>query len=81
LNEENREFSYVFLTSSVDGAPNVAGRYTEGASLDGKGTFTVQQNRPLGQEPKLAPPKPNGFAQTDQMSIAGKVKAAVKGII
>lgn len=79
--EEKQEFSYVFFTNSVDGPPNVAGRYTEGQSLDGKGTFTIQPNRPMGQEPKLAPPKPQGFAQTDQMSIGGKLKAAVGKVI
>jgi Mn-containing catalase len=79
--EEATQFSYVFLTSSVDGAPAISGRFTEGTSLDGKGTFTTQQNRPLGQEPKLAPPKPEGFAQTEQMSIGGKLKAAVKSVI
>lgn len=80
-NEENTAFSYVFLTSSMDGAPALSGRFTEGTSLDGKGTFTVQQNRPLGEEPKLAPPKPEGFAQTEQLGLAGKLKAAVKSVL
>lgn len=77
-NQENTEFSYVFFTNTVDGAPDISGRFTQGPSLDGKGNFTVQQNRPLGQEPKLASPKPAGFAQTEQMSIVGKVASAVK---
>jgi Mn-containing catalase len=81
LNEENRDYSYVFFTNSVDGAPDVSGRFTQGVSLDGKGSFTVQQNRPLGEEPKLAPPKPAGFAQTEQMSLAGKAIAAVKNAL
>jgi Mn-containing catalase len=80
LNEENRDFSYVFFVNSVDGAPDVSGRYTQGASLDGKGEFTMQQNRPLGQEPKLAPPKPAGFPQTEQMSLMGKATAALKNL-
>ena len=79
--EEANEFSYVFLTSSIDGVPDIEGRYTQGASLDGKGQFTVRQNRPLGQEPKLASPVPEGFAQKEQLSITGKLKAAVKTVI
>lgn len=79
--EELTEFSYTFFTNSVDGAPNITGRFTEGESLDGKGNFTVQANRPLGQEPKLAPPKPQGFAQTEQLGLLGKAAAAVKKVI
>lgn len=80
-NKENTEFSYVFFTNAADGAPAISGRFAEGDSLDGKGRFTVQPNRPLGQEPKLAPPKPEGFAQTQQMGLGGKMKAAIKGML
>jgi hypothetical protein len=46
-----------------------------------RGTFTVQHNRPFGQEPKLAPPKPAGFAQTEQMSMAAKAMSAIKSVM
>jgi Mn-containing catalase len=79
--EENTDYSYVFFTNSVDGAPNLTGRFTEGVALDGKGEYTVVANKPLGQEPKLAPPMPQGFAQTEQLSAMSKVTSAVKNMI
>lgn len=79
--EELTDYSYVFFTNSVDGAPSISGRFTEGQSLDGKGSFRVQQNQPLGEEPKLAAPKPQGFAQTEQMGMMGKAAAAVKNLL
>jgi Mn-containing catalase len=79
--QENTDFSYVFLTSSVDGAPPLSGRFTSGPSLDGNGQFTVQQNRPLGEEPTLAPPVPEGFAQKEQMTTMTKMKEAIKNLV
>lgn len=79
--EENTEFSYVFLTSSLDGEPAPTGRWSEGTSLDNKGTFTTAKNRPMGQEPTLAPPKPQGYAQKEQLGVGGKLKAAIQNMI
>src|SRR3712207_2138826 len=57
--QENREFSYAFLDTRVgpDAKP-LAGRFTTGASLDGKGEFSVRNAHPHGTEPTLAAPKP-----------------------
>lgn len=78
--KEKQEWSYVFLNSNVDGSINLSGRFTEGPSLDGKGQFSIVQNRPLGEEPTLAPGPKEAHAQTEQMSAGGvfnKIKAAV----
>lgn len=67
-NLENQEFGYVFLSTNID--PNVPipqGRWSQGPSMDGKAQFTTQRATPLGQEPVLGPPRPAGFAQTQQM--------------
>jgi len=65
--EEKNEFSYNFFATGVDGAPPPAGPWSEGPSLDGKGTFSVFQNKPMGEEPVLGPARPDSGAQTEQM--------------
>jgi Mn-containing catalase len=67
-NMENQEFNYVFLGTNIDpNAPIPQGRWSQGPSLDGKGQFSSQRAVPLGEEPVLGPPRPDGFAQTQQM--------------
>jgi Mn-containing catalase len=66
--EEKQEFSYVFLVNNKDGTPPPVGRYCDGPSLDGRGTFTVAQNRPLGEEPVLGPARQSSGAQKEQMA-------------
>ncbi|MBV9786870.1 MAG: manganese catalase family protein [Chloroflexi bacterium] len=65
--KENTEFSYAFVSTGVDGIAPPQGRFNTGPSLDGKGEFNIRRAVPLGQEPKLAPPRPDGFAQVQQM--------------
>ncbi|HEU4496290.1 MAG TPA: manganese catalase family protein [Flavobacterium sp.] len=70
--EENSKFSYSFLSTNiateVGGAEQQArGRWTSGESIDGKGQFTFEKAIPYGEKPNLAPPAPEGFAQTEQM--------------
>ena len=65
--KENTKYSYAFFGSAADGTPPMAGRWTEGPSLDGKGQFSVMQNAPLGEEPVLGPARPDSGAQTEQM--------------
>jgi Mn-containing catalase len=77
---ENSEFSYAFLSTTKDGQPLTEGRWTSGSSLDGKGEFSQQVAKPLGQEPKLAPPIPQGHAQNEEMSSNG-IKGAVENIV
>lgn len=66
------EFSYVQLGFNRDGSPPPQGRWSEGPSLDGKGEYSARPLEPLGGEPNLAPPRPGGGAQTQQMSGSGE---------
>jgi Mn-containing catalase len=68
--EETKEFSYVYLGYDRNGAPPVQGRWSEGPSIDGKGTFTSAPAEPLGEEPMLATPPMGGGAQNGQMGVA-----------
>ena len=71
--QEKTDFSYVFLGTAKDGQLKTEGRWTSGTSLDGKGQFSAQPASPMGQEPQLAPPEPEGFAETQQMAGDGAV--------
>ena len=58
--EENQMFNYNFLTFGKDESiPQPTGRWTQGESFDGKGTFSIDKMQPQGQKPDLgfAPPK------------------------
>ena len=71
--DENNEFNYSFFATAMDGAPPPAGRWTQGPSLDGKGSYSVFQNQPMGQEPVLGPARPDSGAETQQ--IDGRIPA------
>jgi Mn-containing catalase len=76
---ENQEFSYQFFSTMINGDPPPQGRWSHGPSMDGKGEFQTVRAQPLGQEPSLGMPKPEGFAQQEQMmgeagGLLGKVK-------
>lgn len=65
---ENQEVNYVFLGTNIDpNAPIPQGRWSQGPSIDGKAQFKSGRAVPMGQEPVLSPPRPDGFAQTQQM--------------
>ncbi len=64
---EHQRFAYAYFGHDISGMVP-AGRFTEGPSLDGKSQFEARRSEPLGQEPKLAAPEPDGFAQTQQMA-------------
>lgn len=66
--QEKQEFSYVFLGTDVNAVAPPAGRFNEGPSMDGKGTFTASQNQPLGEEPVLGPARKESGAQTEQIA-------------
>ncbi|PYE51196.1 manganese catalase family protein [Deinococcus yavapaiensis] len=70
---EQRGFSYAFVSTGTPDLETPQGRWTSGPSLDGNGEFRVEKARPLGEEPVLAPPMPEGFAQKEQM-IGGMAK-------
>jgi Mn-containing catalase len=63
--EEHKRFAYAYFGHHVSGMVP-SGRWTEGPSLDGKGTFEARKSEPLGQEPVLAPSRPDGGAQIEQ---------------
>ena len=65
---ENKDYAYNFFAAAADGTPPPAGRWTEGPSLDGKSTYSVFQNRPLGEVPDLGPAKPNSGAERQQIA-------------
>lgn len=67
---EHQEHSYVFVNPLMGEGAKLQGRFTSGPSLDGKGEYSTQRAQPLGEEPKLAPPTPVGFAETQQMPAA-----------
>lgn len=82
--EEVQGMNYAYVTTAIDGAGVPEGRFTQGASLDGKGEFHLRRAEPLGQEPKLAPPMPEGYAQKEQMTngLSGmieNIKDAISG--
>ncbi len=66
--EEKQEFSYTFLGFQADGSDPVAGRWSEGPSVDGKGEYQpMPMTKALGQKPVLGPAKPGSGAQREQM--------------
>jgi Mn-containing catalase len=64
---ENQEFSYAYLGFQQDGSDPVAGRWSIGDSIDGKGEFQAGPSMPMGQKPNLGPAKPNSGAQSEQI--------------
>lgn len=64
---EQHEFSYAYLGFQYDGSEPAQGRWSTGASIDGKGEFSTKISEPLGQKPELGPAKPGGGAQKEQM--------------
>ncbi|MPR37272.1 manganese catalase family protein [Salmonirosea aquatica] len=69
--EENSAFSYSFISTDINRPDSPNTRWTQGTSIDGKGTFTFDHAQPHGQEPKLGPPIPEGHAQKEQMESGG----------
>ncbi|PLU76434.1 catalase, partial [Sinorhizobium medicae] len=65
--QEQQEFSYAFLGFQQDGSDPIAGRWSQGQSIDGKGSFKAGPTMAMGQKPTLAPAKPNSGAQSEQM--------------
>lgn len=64
---EDQDNSYNFYATAVDGSVP-EGRWTEGPTIDGRGAFTVFQNKPLGEEPVLGPARPDSGAQENQIA-------------
>lgn len=67
-NEQVNEFAYSFVTTNIEKLEIPDARWASGPSIDGKGEFKYVQAQPMGEEPKLGPPDPQGFAQSQQMT-------------
>lgn len=65
--QENQEFSYVYLGFTADGAEPPRGRWSEGKSIDGKGNFSMRPMKPMGPEPDLGTPDPQTYPQNAQL--------------
>ena len=73
--QEHQEFSYVFIDTNIDpDSPSVGQnrRWTQGPSMDGRSEFREMKAQPVGNEPQLGSPMPEGHAQTEQIEMAGK---------
>ena len=66
--QEDQRNNYNFYATGIDGSEPPAGRWTQGPSIDGKGTFSVFQNRPMGEEPVLGPARPDSGAESQQIA-------------
>lgn len=65
---ELEEFAHTTLSHMADGSLPPEGRWSSGPSFDGRAEFSARPSQPLGQEPKLAPPRPDAGAQTAQLA-------------
>ena len=63
--QEANRFSYAYFGHRTDKQIPM-GRWTEGASLDGKGKFEPMVSEPLGGEPVLAPPRPTAARRSSR---------------
>jgi Mn-containing catalase len=73
LELENQEFNYSYFVTSTDGS-YPEGRWSQGGSIDGKGQFTPQQVKPMGEEPVLGPARPDSGSQKEQMDASSAAK-------
>jgi Mn-containing catalase len=67
--QEKRHVSYTFFKTSLDDLGTPQGRWTSGASLDGRSEFRAEaaRPRPYGEGPELAPPVEAAHAQLSQI--------------
>lgn len=65
--QENQDFSYVYLGFQKDGSQPPQGRWSDGKSIDGNDRFSSRPMEPLGEEPMLGRAKPNSGAQAEQL--------------
>jgi len=70
--EENKDFNYSFVSTNIAREPAPDARWTQGASMDGKGQFSFVHAKPVGGIPELGVPDPQTHAQTEQMMGADK---------
>ncbi|WP_135467040.1 manganese catalase family protein [Crenalkalicoccus roseus] len=73
--QEQQRFSYAFFGHQTD-RQVPQGRWTRGASYDGKGRFEPMVSQPLGTEPMLKPPPEGSGAQREQIAVQETPPAA-----
>jgi Mn-containing catalase len=78
---EKQDVSYSFFVHSDAPVPDDA-RWISGPSVDSKGTFTIQDAKPYGQAPELAPAEArpelhSAVTQAKGQSVMRKVKDAI----
>jgi Mn-containing catalase len=66
--KETEAYSYKFFATNVDGEMPAKATWNSGPAPDGKGTFSVMQNKPFGEEPVLGPARPDRGAQAQQIA-------------
>ena len=66
--QEHQEHNYNFYDTGLPGSEAPEGRWTHGPSIDGKGTFTLFKNKPMGEAPDLGPARPDSGAETQQIA-------------
>lgn len=62
------DYNYTFVSTRREPAPDPGEAWTTGMAPDRKGEFRFTPAKPEGGEPMLAPPRPEGFAQIEQLS-------------
>jgi Mn-containing catalase len=65
--EETQEYSYAFFATATNGAMPPPAVWNNGPAPDGKGSFAVFQNVPMGDEPVLGPARADSGAQNEQI--------------
>jgi Mn-containing catalase len=65
--KEDGRHNYDFFDTGLPGSEAPAGRWTSGPSLDGKGTYSVFKNQPMGDAPDLGPARPDSGAEIQQI--------------
>jgi Mn-containing catalase len=66
--EELQELNYTFLTFGADESiPVPEGRWSSGASMDGRGTFTMERMKARGEKPNLGRASMRSAAQREQV--------------
>lgn len=66
--QQVNDVAYTFFSTNIEKPAPPDARWASGPSIDGKGEFRYEYAHPMGQEPQLAPPDPQGFAQAQQMT-------------
>ena len=70
--QENQDVNYAFFGFTQDGSEPPRGRWSDGPSIDGNGTFSIQPWEPKGDVPNLAPPAPGTYPQEAQLEGGGQ---------